>query len=380
MNQCIRTAESMFNMPFAPPLIMPLKRQSIVDIDDHISKKQAVVSHGDLSPYAIPRGFGGQAAGVPQPVNIQPRPNGYVPLPPKPRKSVASPTVAPTGRRRGRPSKAESLARQTASQIMPYQPITPAPITPSHGPTGTPQPHSPGYGVYSGHQISSASLSDPKPNKSGGRQGGATDKRPPPLENIPRTVQGGPGSAEVAHGQGMTGSGPPPEAGYRDWRVNHRGDHQQRQPQPQTQLQSQPQIQQQFQASSGSGPGSAPLEPPLLTTPTSFGNNTILPPPRSPHTPLGAPPGTPSISGAPVINNPQSQPHSPESKTSNPPTTITNSSYETHTPAGNSGLDQRQQQPQPQQLAPKPQETRPHHFLSTTTSTTSAAPATVNTT
>ncbi|KAK3692904.1 hypothetical protein B0T22DRAFT_30480 [Podospora appendiculata] len=229
MNQCLRAAEAMFNTPIPAPAISPLKRRSVGDLNEHVSKKQAVASPGEASsPYAMPRNFSMQLP------SIQPRPNGYPPMnPPVP---APAPTVVPA-RRRGRPPKAETMARQNTSQIIQYQPISPAPIAPSSGQAMAPQPQSPGPGGYPGYQI--VGVSDPK-SKKRGRQSGPERQILP--ETVPRIVQGTSGSETGARQAA---------AEYYDWRE----DREQRR---------------------NSGPGPVPLEPPIAP-------HHQLPPPRSPH-------------------------------------------------------------------------------------------------
>ncbi|KAK3333138.1 hypothetical protein B0T19DRAFT_117750 [Cercophora scortea] len=232
MRQCYRAAEAMFNTPIPAPVISPLKRRSVGDLSEHASKRQAVASPGEApSPYAMPRNIGMQLP------SIQPRPNGYPSInPPAP---APTPSVVPP-RRRGRPPKAETMARQNISQIIQYQPISPAPIAPSSGQAMAPQPHSPGPGGYPGYQI--AGVPDSK-SKKRGRQSGPERQILP--ETVPRTVQGTSSSEAGAR---------PAAAEYYDWRE----DREQRR---------------------NSGPGPVPLEPPIAP-------HHQLPPPRSPHPPL----------------------------------------------------------------------------------------------
>lgn len=168
MNQCLHAAESMFSMPMPPPVISSLKRKSLGDLPDHCSKRQAVASPGDASPRGLSLGAIQPTVGA-QPVNIQPRPNGYgsAPLAPSPSVSAAPYNPAPT-RRRGRPPK----SAQNSWQVTTYQPISPAPIAP--------QPHSPGPRTPLTYQAAPQMPSDPKPRKK------------PLLEILPRPAQGVP--------------------------------------------------------------------------------------------------------------------------------------------------------------------------------------------
>ncbi|ORY70082.1 uncharacterized protein BCR38DRAFT_99249 [Pseudomassariella vexata] len=113
MYQCIGAVEKMIPVHI-PPLPNPegLKRKSISDLSDQPIKRQAVV--GPIEPAIPPR-------------IIQPRPpppNGYLATAP-----ASSPSVTSTGKKRGRPSKAdkEAQARACYSRSIEYPPITPAP-------------------------------------------------------------------------------------------------------------------------------------------------------------------------------------------------------------------------------------------------------------
>lgn len=196
-------------MSIPPPAILSLKRKSVSDLGDHASKKQAVGSPGE-SPYAVPRTVGTQLPGAGQPINIQPRPNGYPPLalntPNTPITPITQNVVLPP-RRRGRPPKAESLARQSVSQTAHYQPISPAPIAPSpaSAPAFTPRPHSPAPA----YQVWSATPPEPKSKRKGRPPAG---DKPLPLEAVPRTVHPTPASETDAK-QVATGS----RTEYSDW-------------------------------------------------------------------------------------------------------------------------------------------------------------------
>lgn len=141
----------MFNMRLPTPTLPPLKRKSFEDPNEQPSKRPATMSSNDMQqhPPEHSRSFGSFGAGpvqfqprpqtwqtthshtLPQtqpqqtqPVNIQPRPspNGLLAVPspilsskllPPRRLPRARP---PTGRRRGRPSKADLEARLNATQ------------------------------------------------------------------------------------------------------------------------------------------------------------------------------------------------------------------------------------------------------------------------
>lgn len=173
MNQCLHAAEIMFNMPMPPPVISPLKRKSLGDLPDHFSKRQAVASPGEASPRAIQPAIGTQ------PVNIQPRPNGYnaAPLAPSPPVSATPYNPAPT-RRRGRPPKSV----QNTWQVSTYPPISPAPIAPSPAPVTAPQPHSPSVRAPLAFQAPPQMPSDQR------------SKKRPLLDILPRPAPGAQGS------------------------------------------------------------------------------------------------------------------------------------------------------------------------------------------
>jgi hypothetical protein len=162
MSQCLHAAEAMFQVPMPPPVISPLKRKSLGDLPDYVSKRQAIASPDEVSPRGFIPGPGIQPAPGAHPVSIQPRPNGYVPGPPvlAPAVSASPYNPTPTSRKRGRPPK----AIQNTWQVSTYQPITPAPAAPSPATTAAPQPHSPGvhahHGAYSTH-----GMPDPRARK-----------------------------------------------------------------------------------------------------------------------------------------------------------------------------------------------------------------------
>jgi len=195
-------------MQIQPPTISPLKRKSISEMAEHASKKQVLGSPGDASPFAIARNVNTQSPGLGQPVSIQPRPNGYPPptLTPSTPITPLSQNVVLPPRRRGRPPKAETLARQGASQPTHYPPISPAPLAPSPAQPLAPRPPSPGPS----YQVWSAAPQEPKAKRKGRHP--ASDKQLPPPETIPRTLHGTPGSeSDTRQVAGLS-------AEYGDWR------------------------------------------------------------------------------------------------------------------------------------------------------------------
>ncbi|KAL1878814.1 hypothetical protein VTK73DRAFT_7467 [Phialemonium thermophilum] len=162
MMQCLQAAEVMFDMRMSPPPMPVLKRKSLGDISEHLSKRQALMSPLEPQPYSAPRSFNFQSAHATQPVNIQPRPasnpNGYPlasPSAPSPTVSASNPQP-PSGRKRGRPSRAqrEAWARANPSPSSSgYTPITPVPIAPLPSPSA---PSSHAYNATSHHSVSQA--------------------------------------------------------------------------------------------------------------------------------------------------------------------------------------------------------------------------------
>jgi hypothetical protein len=194
MNQCFRAAENMFNVQIQPPTMPQLKRKSLGDLTEPYSKRQAIASPIEQHPYPLARGFGPQPAStqlpsLPQSVHIQPRPspNGYVasPVTSSPTIPAALPMPTPTtGRRRGRPTKAEKEAQTRANnpQGTGYAPISPAPIAPLPGYTPSPSnAPPPAYQAAPG-----ASSSEPRSNRRGRPSG--SDKQTT-AANVPRTTQ-----------------------------------------------------------------------------------------------------------------------------------------------------------------------------------------------
>ncbi|KAI0180306.1 hypothetical protein GGR52DRAFT_237771 [Hypoxylon sp. FL1284] len=143
MNQCFGAVENMFQTKLPPPNLINLKRKSLSDLVEHPAKRQAMAP---LEPPLAPARA------------IQPRlpPNGYSAVVPV----TISPPVTSTGKKRGRPSKAdkEAQARAVYSRMSEYPPITPAPSAPAAGQAQREYATSPGYEY-------SSSLSDQRPKK-----------------------------------------------------------------------------------------------------------------------------------------------------------------------------------------------------------------------
>ncbi|KAK4249877.1 hypothetical protein C7999DRAFT_39006 [Corynascus novoguineensis] len=191
LSQCLQAAEIMLNTPMQPPspLIPSLKRKSLGDLPDYGGhKRQAVLSPGELSPHGFAPGP--QSAPTAQPVNIQPRPNGYAPA----LQSAGAPSVsaapynpAPTARRRGRPPK----SAQNSWQVT-YPPLSPAP--------SVPHPNSPGLQSHTAHQAPAQAPPDPKRAKKS-----LPEIAPRPAQGLP-TMEPGDRSPAV------------PGADYQNWR------------------------------------------------------------------------------------------------------------------------------------------------------------------
>ncbi|KAI2615469.1 hypothetical protein GGR54DRAFT_290824 [Hypoxylon sp. NC1633] len=186
MNQCFGAVENMFQAKFSPPNLTNFKRKSLSDLVDHPPKRQAM-----MAPIEPPIA----SARIIQP---RPPPNGYPPAVP----ISISPPVTSTGKKRGRPSKAdkEAQARAVYSRMTEYTPITPAPLAPIsvHGPReyisspgyefssnpGDQKSKKRGYGAIDSPQQASSSfpLASPAP---------ATDTPrafPEPLEHVERAT------------------------------------------------------------------------------------------------------------------------------------------------------------------------------------------------
>ncbi|KAI1495589.1 hypothetical protein F5X99DRAFT_425929 [Biscogniauxia marginata] len=157
MNQCLGAVENMFHVKFPPPNLSNFKRKSLSDLVDHPAKRQAVMAPVEppLAPARV----------------IQPRPpppNGYSPAPSIGNSPASTTTMTTTGKKRGRPSKADkeaqAQARAAYSRPTEYAPITPAPLAPI-------QPlrefaSSPGYEI-AGSSADQNPRKRPRPNPAG---------------------------------------------------------------------------------------------------------------------------------------------------------------------------------------------------------------------
>lgn len=111
LSQCMGAAEQLFPVQFpAPPNPTNLKRKSLGEISEEPTKRQAITTRTE--PPLTQR-------------NIQPRPPsaGYAPIAP----ASGTPAVTASGKKRGRPSKADKEAQARAG--FPRN-ITPAPLAP----------------------------------------------------------------------------------------------------------------------------------------------------------------------------------------------------------------------------------------------------------
>ncbi|KAI0901732.1 hypothetical protein F4806DRAFT_11165 [Annulohypoxylon nitens] len=166
MNQCFGAVETMFQTKYSPPNLTSFKRKSLSDLVDHPAPKRQAMMAPLEPPVASAR--------VIQP---RPPPNGY----PPPVPVSISPPVTSTGKKRGRPSKAdkEAQARAVYSRMSEYAPITPAP--PPLAPLAA-QPQRE-YASSPGYEISS----NPSDQKSKKRGFGAIDSPRQTSSSFPLT-------------------------------------------------------------------------------------------------------------------------------------------------------------------------------------------------
>ncbi|KAI0013623.1 hypothetical protein F4779DRAFT_344513 [Xylariaceae sp. FL0662B] len=152
MQQCYNAVQNMFQVNYPPPSLS-FKRKSLSDLVDHPPKRQAMMApiEPPIAPVRV----------------IQPRPppNGYqTAVPVGGSLTAAAASSSSTGKKRGRPSKADKEAQARANYSRPteYTPITPAPLAPINlQPQREYASSSPGYEVASGS-------ADQKPKKRGG--------------------------------------------------------------------------------------------------------------------------------------------------------------------------------------------------------------------
>lgn len=139
MKQCVGAVDNMFQVKFNPPNLGSFgKRKSLGDLIDQPAKRQA-----------LPAPF--EPAHTPAVRLLQPRPplaNGYSHVAPN---IINTPAVSTTGKKRGRPSKADkeaqAQARATYTRSTEYPPITPAPPAPPMAQPRREYASSPGYEI-----------------------------------------------------------------------------------------------------------------------------------------------------------------------------------------------------------------------------------------
>ncbi|KAH7037739.1 uncharacterized protein B0I36DRAFT_70344 [Microdochium trichocladiopsis] len=140
MHQCMGAVDNMFQIKFPPPDLPGYKRSTLSDMVDPAPKRQAVMmpSEQPMPPARI----------------IQPRPasNSFISMSGPPMSTPsAGPSLTATGKKRGRPSKAdkEAQARANYSRSVEYAAITPAPPPPATLRSPREYAASPGYEVSS---------------------------------------------------------------------------------------------------------------------------------------------------------------------------------------------------------------------------------------
>ncbi|KAK8048425.1 hypothetical protein PG994_010155 [Apiospora phragmitis] len=138
MHQCMGVVEKMLPVqyPTPPNHLASLKRKSLSELNEQPIKRQAVAAPSE--PPMAQR-------------IIQPRPplNGYPPVMTANTFTTTTPSLTSTGKKRGRPSKAdkEAQARATYPRSTEYAPITPAPLAPINIAPQRDYASSPGYEV-----------------------------------------------------------------------------------------------------------------------------------------------------------------------------------------------------------------------------------------
>ncbi|KAK8041914.1 hypothetical protein PG993_006437 [Apiospora rasikravindrae] len=139
MHQCMGVVEKMLPVQYpTPPIhLANLKRKSLSELSEQPIKRQAVAAPPSEPPMA-------------QRI-IQPRPplNGYPPVMTANPTTTTTSSLTSTGKKRGRPSKAdkEAQARATYPRSTEYAPITPAPLAPINIAPQRDYVSSPGYEV-----------------------------------------------------------------------------------------------------------------------------------------------------------------------------------------------------------------------------------------
>lgn len=148
MNQCLGAVDNLFNVKFPPPNLGSLNKRKSFEtlvVIDHPAKRRAM----EASRRAMDASFEPPLAPVRA---LQPRPsiaNDFSPA----ASMVSSPALTMTGKKRGRPSKADKEAQAQARAVYArpteYTPITPAPPTPIAAQPQREYVSSPGYELAS---------------------------------------------------------------------------------------------------------------------------------------------------------------------------------------------------------------------------------------
>lgn len=154
MHQCYGAVENMFRAKYPPPNLTTLKRKSLGDLE-HPAKK--------------PANAAGPEPTVPGARVIQPRPppNG---LPPAAPSSGSTRSLTASGKKRGRPSRADKEAQARAAyggRTTDYPPITAAPLAPiAIQPHRDPFPPAPNYETVGPLSIDQRPKHHPRPSMS----------------------------------------------------------------------------------------------------------------------------------------------------------------------------------------------------------------------
>ncbi|KAI1430571.1 hypothetical protein GGR50DRAFT_192334 [Xylaria sp. CBS 124048] len=139
MSQCLGAVDNLFQAKFPPPNLGDFsKRKSVGEAIDHPAKRQAMTAPFEptLAPVRV----------------LQPRPplaKSYSPVAP----ITSAPVMPPTGKKRGRPPKADkeaqAQARAAYARSTEYTPITPAPPALTTAQPQRDYVSSPGYEIAS---------------------------------------------------------------------------------------------------------------------------------------------------------------------------------------------------------------------------------------